>query len=214
MPKIILHHPDGTSVKYGLNGNIFTIGRAENNDIVLRDGSSSSSHAVLKLTECGDFSVTDLESTNFTKVNGQRVRTMTLMNGDVLQLGESRLVYESDVSTEGRVRDDQATLIYDHPRQPAAAPGMPVFVNQPPRSAAAAAGGGAPVVVPAMQPYPVQRPVSTSYRRSSQDDGCFAIIVLCFVLPVVFFIGVTARHYRDNKKQWFWDYLRDSWSEQ
>src|SRR5262245_36467404 len=65
MPKIILHHPDGTSVKYGLNGSVFTIGRAENNDIVLKDGSSSSSHAVLKLTDCGDFSVTDLESTNF-----------------------------------------------------------------------------------------------------------------------------------------------------
>lgn len=217
MPKIILHHPDGTSVKYGLNGNVFTIGRAENNDIVLRDGSSSSSHAVLKLTDCGDFSVTDLESTNYTKVNGQKVRMMTLMNGDVLQMGESRLVYESDIPTDGRMRDDQATQIYDHQRPPATSPGMPVFVNQPSRSSAAAvpAGGAPPLVVPAMQPYPVQRPVSTtSYRRSSQDDGCFALIVLCFVLPVVFFIGVTARHYQDNKKEWFWDYLRQSWSEE
>jgi len=33
MPKIIIHHPDGTQVKYGLNGKAFTIGRAENNDI-------------------------------------------------------------------------------------------------------------------------------------------------------------------------------------
>ena len=64
------------------------------------------------------------------------------------------------------------------------------------------------------QPYPVQRPVSTTGYRRSQDDGCFALIVLCFVLPVVFFIGVTARHYKEHEKEWFWDYLRKSWSEE
>ena len=205
MPKIILHHPDGTSVKYGLNGTAFTIGRAENNEIVVRDGASSSSHAVLKLTECGDFSITDLESTNHTKVNGQKVQVMTLMNGDVLQLGESRLVYESDIPSAGRVRDDQATQIYDQQRPPAQ---MPVFVNQPPRQpGASAAPGGA---APALQPLPVQRPVSTTSYRRSQDDGCFAIVVLCFVMPVVFVLGVTARHYQDNKKQWFWDYVSET----
>ena len=81
MPKFLLHHPDGTSVKFGLNGQVFTIGRAENNDIVLRDGSSSSHHAVLKLTDCGDFSISDLESTNHTRVNGQIISSLTLMNG-------------------------------------------------------------------------------------------------------------------------------------
>ena len=69
MPKILIHYPDGTTAKFGLNGKLFTIGRADNNDIVLRDGASSSYHAVLKLTDCGDFAVSDLESTNHTKVN-------------------------------------------------------------------------------------------------------------------------------------------------
>ena len=71
MPKIIIHHADGTSVKYGLNGPSFTIGRAEGNDIILPAGAASSHHAVLKLNETGDFTVTDLESTNKTKVNGR-----------------------------------------------------------------------------------------------------------------------------------------------
>lgn len=212
MPKFLLHHPDGTSVKFGLNGQVFTIGRAENNDIVLRDGSSSSHHAVLKLTDCGDFSISDLESTNHTKVNGQIVSSLTLMNGDVLQMGESRAIYESDVPTEGRVRDDQATQIYDKPRPPASTPGMPIIVNQPPRSAAAPAPGVAAVV----QPYVIQRPVSTmaggGTRRAAQGDGCFAIIVLCFVLPVVFFIGLSVRHYQEHDKEWFWDHLKDYWS--
>ncbi len=208
MPKLLLHHPDGSTVKFGLNGKVFTIGRADNNDIVLRDGSSSSCHAVLKLTDCGDFEISDLESTNHTKVNGQIVARLTLMNGDVIQMGESRAVYESDVPAEGRVREDQATQIYDRPVPAASTPGMPVFVNQPPR-------GAAPVPAPApgaAQPYVIQRPVSTmggGSRRSSQGDGCFALIVLGFVLPLVFFIGLCVRHYQDHDKQWFWDYMRE-----
>lgn len=204
MPKILIHYPDGTTAKFGLNGKVFTIGRAENNDIVLRDGASSSYHAVLKLTDCGDFAVSDLESTNHTKVNGQRVSTLTLMNGDVIQFGDTRAVYESDVPAEGRVRDDSQTQIYEQPRPPAAVPQVPVFVNQPARASVA------PVPAPpVVQPYVIQRPVSTMGRRSSQGDGCFALIVLSFVLPVVFFVGLSVRHYQDHGKQWFWDYVKD-----
>lgn len=204
MPKILINYPDGTSAKFGLNGKVFTIGRAENNDIILRDGASSGYHAVLKLTDCGDFAVSDLESTNHTKVNGERVSTLTLMNGDVIQFGDTRAVYESDVPSEGRRRDDSQTQIYEQPRPPASVPQQPVFVNQPARVSVAPTA--APPVV---QPYVIQRPVSTMSRRSSQGDGCFAIIVLCFVLPVVFFIGLSVRHYQDNNKEWFWDYLKE-----
>jgi pSer/pThr/pTyr-binding forkhead associated (FHA) protein len=210
MPKFLLHHPDGSTVKFGLNGKVFTIGRAENNDIVLRDGSSSSYHAVMKITDCGDFAISDLESTNHTKVNGQIVTTLTLMNGDVIQMGESRAVYESDIPSEGRVREDQPTQVYERPRPPASTPGMPVIVNQPTRSGVPATPAPAPG---AAQPYVIQRPVSTmssgGSRRSSQGDGCFALIVLAFVLPLVFFIGLSVRHYQEHDKQWFWDYVRD-----
>ena len=204
MPKILINYPDGTSAKFGLNGKVFTIGRAENNDIVLRDGASSGYHAVLKQSESGDFTVSDLESTNHTKVNGQKVSSMLLMNGDVLQFGDSQAVYESDIPTEGRTRDDSQTQIYEQTRPPASVPQQPVFTTQPARTTAAP---GAPP--PVVQPYVIQRPVSTMGRRSSQGDGCFAIIVLCFVLPVVFFIGLSVRHYQDRNKQWFWDYLKD-----
>jgi FHA domain len=206
MPKILINYPDGTSAKFGLNGKVFTIGRADNNDIVLRDGASSAYHAVLKLTDCGDFAVSDLDSTNHTKVNGQMVTTMTLMNGDVIQFGDTQAVYESDVPTAGRVRDTQATQVYEQPRPKAATPQQPVFVNQPPRTPAAAA----PATPPVVQPYVIQRPVSTMGRRSSSgSDGCFAIVVLAFVLPIAFFIGLSVRHYQDHNKQWFWDHLKD-----
>lgn len=201
MPKILIHYPDGTSAKFGLNGKVFTIGRAENNDIVLRDGASSSYHAVLKLTDCGDFSVSDLESTNHTRVNGEIVATLTLMNGDVLQFGDTRAIYESDVPVEGRTRDNQQTQIYELPRPQ---PQHPVLASTPTRVVPAA-----PPANPVVQPYVIQRPVSTMGRRGSQGDGCFAIIVLCIVLPIVFFIGLSVRHYQDREKQWFWDYVKE-----
>ena len=207
MPKILIKYPDGTTAKFGLNGKVFTIGRADNNDIVLRDNASSSYHAVLKLTDCGDFAVSDLDSTNHTKVNGQLVSTMTLMNGDIILFGDTQAVYESDVPTNGRSRDNQQTQIYEQPRPQPAQPLQPVFVNQPPRSPPAPAPGQGVV-----QPYVIQRPVSTisTGRRSRPGgDGCFAAIVLAFVMPVVFFIGLSIRHYQDNERQWFWDFLKD-----
>lgn len=207
MPKLLINHPDGSSVKFGLNGTVFTIGRAENNDIVLLDGASSSNHAVLKMTDCGDFAVTDLGSTNHTKVNGQPVGTMILMNGDVVQFAGTTAIYESDVPTAGRVRDDQQTQAYEQPRPPASTPGMPVIVNQPRAASGSPAAPAPPAVV---QPYVIQRPVSTmGGRRSSSDDGCFALVFLTLVSLVTFTIGVCARHYQDHEKQWFWDYVRD-----
>lgn len=205
MPKIIIHHPDGSAVKFGLQGKVFTIGRAENNDIVLRDGASSSYHAVLKLTDSGDFAVTDLESTNHTKVNGQITSTVTLMNGDVIQFGDTQAVYESDVPTDGRRRgDDQATQIYETP-PPSSTPRQPVFVNTPPRGPAAGVPGApaaAPVAAPGApaQPYVIQRPVSTVARRS-QGDGCFALVFLCFALPFAFLVGMIVRHTMDERKE-------------
>lgn len=200
MPKILIHYPDGTSAKFGLNGKVFTIGRAENNDIVLRDGASSSYHAVLKLTDSGDFAVSDLESTNHTKVNGQVISTITLMNGDVIQFGDTQAIYESDVPVSARAQDNQPTQIYEMPVPPPATPQQPVIVQQPGR---APAQPGSPV-----QPYVIQRPVSTMGRRSS-GDGCFALVVLCFVLPVVFIAGLSVRHYQDRERQWFWDFLKE-----
>lgn len=201
MPKIRIHYPDGTSAKFGLNGKIFTIGRAENNDIVLRDGASSSYHAVLKLTDCGDFAVTDLESTNGTRVNGQDVTTITLMNGDVILFGDTQAVYESEVPDEGRDRDRQETQVYEQSRPQPVQSRPPIIVPQPARVPAAA-------VVP-VQPYVIQRPISTMGRRSSSNGGCFAAVVLTFVLPVVFFAGLTIRHYQETDGKWFWDFLKD-----
>lgn len=194
MPKIIIIHPDGNTAKYGLNGPSFTIGRAEGNDIILPDGAASSHHAVLNLNETGDFTVTDLESTNKTMVNGRAIQTSPLQHGDKLVFGDIEAVYESDIPASGRYLEDQPTQIYERTGTP---PQTPV---------AAPAARPAPVTV---IPPVIHRPASTTARRSthSSDGGCFTLIVFGLVLPMAFFAGVVVRHHQE-KGEWFWNYLQ------
>jgi hypothetical protein len=190
MPKIIIHHPDGSSAKYGLSGPSFTIGRADGNDIALPPGAASSHHAVLKLNETGDFTVTDLESTNKTKVNGHIVQTIPLRNGDSLLFGDIAADYQSEIVSAAPHRDDQPTQIYEQRHAPPAIP-------------------GAARVVPVVVPQVIHRPASTTPRRSthSSDGGCFALVLFSLVLPAAFFAGLVIRHHQD-KGEWFWNYLQ------
>ncbi len=62
-------------------------------DIVLRDGSVSRTHALV-FVESAAVSVVDLMSTNGTKVNGNLVRDIDVKQGDVIQIGNSKLTVE------------------------------------------------------------------------------------------------------------------------
>jgi FHA domain len=67
-----------------------TVGRATNNDIVLRDGSVSKLHAWFLLHEEREFSVADADSTNHTAVNGLRLeprKLRHLLECDRVELG-------------------------------------------------------------------------------------------------------------------------------
>lgn len=191
MPKLLINHPDGNQAKYGLNGPSFTIGRAEDNDIILPAGAASSHHAVIRLNETGDFTVTDLDSTNKTQVNGRPVQTSPLRHGDVLIFGDITANYFSEIPASGPYQDDQPTQIYERPG--ATAQPKPVAVSP------------AHVYVPPSAAQSLHRPVR---RSSSGEGGCFSLIVMGFVLPAAFFCGLVARHHQSTGT-WFWDYIRD-----
>jgi pSer/pThr/pTyr-binding forkhead associated (FHA) protein len=71
-----------------------TIGREEGNSVQLNDERVSRFH--LKIQEDGDKLVlTDLESTNGTKVNGEDIQLRILRFGDTISVGRSRLLYGS-----------------------------------------------------------------------------------------------------------------------
>lgn len=69
----------------------FTLGRGLENDLILDDKRVSRYHAQLREIQ-GRLSVLDLESTNGTFVNGERVRERVLHDGDRVSLGGVELL--------------------------------------------------------------------------------------------------------------------------
>lgn len=77
-----------------LNRESTTIGRSGANDIRLDDASVSSEHAKVRFEGDGEFTLIDLGSQNGAKLNGHRTQQHTLRHNDVIELGETRLVFK------------------------------------------------------------------------------------------------------------------------
>jgi pSer/pThr/pTyr-binding forkhead associated (FHA) protein len=79
-----------------------TIGREEGNLLRLNDERVSRFHAKLQLDN-GDFVLTDLESTNGTRVNGNTVQIRRLQAGDRVGVGRSLLLFGSNEEIAARM---------------------------------------------------------------------------------------------------------------
>jgi len=80
-----------------------TIGREEDNDIELNDERVSRVHAKIQ-EDRGQVILTDLNSTNGSRVNGHPVQLRMLRPGDHLQIGRCTLLYGSDQQIAERAR--------------------------------------------------------------------------------------------------------------
>jgi hypothetical protein len=83
--------PDGSHVELG-DGPV-TLGRLPECDVVLNDPNVSRRHAEFRRVTDGVV-VTDLGSTNGTRVNGVPVREQQLVSGDEITVGSTTLVFE------------------------------------------------------------------------------------------------------------------------
>ena len=91
-----------------------TIGREEGNAIQLNDERISRFHVKIQ-QEDDQLIITDLESTNGTRVNGQDIRLRILRHGDMIGIGRSLLLYGSRDQIDGQLRqlDVDGTLMAD-----------------------------------------------------------------------------------------------------
>jgi hypothetical protein len=88
---------DGAAGTLPLAGQTIRIGRHQDNDVRLPDTSVHRYHAVIEQTPEEEFVITDLSGTdgNGLRVNGERLARAQLADGDIIELGRTRLKFES-----------------------------------------------------------------------------------------------------------------------
>ena len=123
MSKLVILNQGMTGRTFELNVERTTVGRVEDNTFQIADGSVSSHHAEIILRG-SDIVIKDLNSTNGTYINGDRITEMVLKPGQILRFGQVEL----------RIDDGS----------PVTAPPPPAAAPAPAAAAAAAAAAPAP----------------------------------------------------------------------
>ena len=82
--------------RVNLDKPVTSIGRKDDNDLVLPDGSVSGTHCEIAKLEEGIFQVRDLDSTNGTRVNNRQITQQNLFRNDVIIVGEVPVMIEGD----------------------------------------------------------------------------------------------------------------------
>lgn len=99
-----------------LKGSTFTIGRGEDNDIVVQSESISRNHASLFATDTG-FVVRDNDSKNGVIVNGTRRAETRLKTGDQVQIGDFAFIYYDKWVAPPRPQDFEVQEVVPTPPQ-------------------------------------------------------------------------------------------------
>ncbi|MEG2557497.1 MAG: DUF3662 and FHA domain-containing protein [Raoultibacter sp.] len=83
----------GQNRAYNLAAARLVLGRESANDIVINDLNASRTHAELRFNPSSGWIITDLGSTNGTKVNGRIITSQPLYEGDQITIGVTNLVF-------------------------------------------------------------------------------------------------------------------------
>jgi hypothetical protein len=86
---------DGGERTVTLGSPTVTIGRLADCDVVLTDKGASRKHAQLRLRD-RTWTITDLGSTNGTRLNGQTIQSRDLTHGDRITIGSTVIEFRSD----------------------------------------------------------------------------------------------------------------------
>jgi pSer/pThr/pTyr-binding forkhead associated (FHA) protein len=150
---------------------VVNIGRADYNDLVVPDPSVSTSHAKLQRRE-GVWVLTDLDSTNGTFVDGDRVQgEAPLAPGASVQFGDVQLVFEPSDDTVGVAKGGGTQML----RTPHS-----VAPNVPPSPASSPARGAkAAPARPGARPAP-KRPAAQQPppKKGKGCGGSAAVLVV------------------------------------
>ncbi|MEG1561239.1 MAG: DUF3662 and FHA domain-containing protein [Raoultibacter sp.] len=86
----------GQNRAYGLAAARLILGRETSSDIIINDLNASRNHAELRFEPQGVWVITDLGSTNGTKVNGRIITSQPLYEGDQITIGVTNLIFTQE----------------------------------------------------------------------------------------------------------------------
>lgn len=132
MPRIQFTTPAGASGVLDLDAERMSIGRADDNMLVIADDSVSSRHGEVTF-DGASWTLTDLGSTNGTKVDGSRVDSVALSSGAAFQLGNVDCVFVGDDagSNESESASDSDEAAYSAPTISVSTPTSTGYGAQP-----------------------------------------------------------------------------------
>ncbi len=110
MAKLILSFNGDFVKEYELNKEILTIGRKSGNDIHIDNLAVSGNHAKI-LTILNDSFIEDLDSTNGTYVNGEKISKHALQNGENIVIGKHELKYENADAEDSESEFEKTMII-------------------------------------------------------------------------------------------------------
>jgi adenylate cyclase len=107
---LVLQADSGTRRFALVEGKCWTVGRGEENNIVIKDRCLSRNHAMLQCTE-GGYYLIDMGSSNGTFINGRRVNIPVIVhNGDTVTFGQTELKFFLPRRDEATISEDDGTL--------------------------------------------------------------------------------------------------------
>lgn len=101
MPRLVAQSQEFSGQSFDLTGPEITVGRLDDNKIQLEHASVSGHHAVLVLDSL-DYIVKDLDSTNGSRINGEKITQQKLRRNDILRFGNIELLYDSEHAPPGQ----------------------------------------------------------------------------------------------------------------
>ena len=153
MAKLVFKIQDGKDMEYLLTTAETTLGRREENDIVINNTWISGRHAMFSLGDDGLYEVKDLGSSNGTFVNGVRVESHKLRDGDAVSFGQL------DTQFVDEAHPKPALVAVPKPDVPKPSPVL--------KSSNPAPSNGSPKK-PADHPEPTPRPMVKSLQTGDQ----------------------------------------------
>jgi pSer/pThr/pTyr-binding forkhead associated (FHA) protein len=90
--ELILHRKGQPDEIFQIQAAETLIGRASTNDLRFKDESMSREHAVI-LWEDDCYTIEDLQSTNGIRVNGKKLRSAQLEDGDEIWIGQTQITF-------------------------------------------------------------------------------------------------------------------------